>query len=90
MARVQEAAKAAREIKVTRAHQFEDKNIAFDMVIGDITIYGCMFLTRKKDGKPFVSFPSHKGKDGTYYNHVFTQLSEEEIESIDKQLDELL
>ena len=90
MARQKETTNQAREIKVTRAHQFEDKNIAFDMVINDVTIYGCMFLQRKKDGANFVSFPSKKGKDGTYYNHVYVALSEEEIASIDRQLDELL
>lgn len=82
--------KVAREIRVTRAHQFDDGNIAFDMEISGITIYGCMMLQRKKDGANFVSFPSKKGKDGTYYNHVFTKLNDEEFNAIDKQLDEIL
>ena len=84
------AVKAAREIKVIRAHQFEDGNISFDMAIGDITIYNCMFITRKEDGKSFIGFPSHKGKDGTYYNYVFTKITDAELEAIDKQLDEIL
>ena len=32
---------AAKEITVTRAHQFDDGGITFDMTVGDVTIYGC-------------------------------------------------
>lgn len=76
------------EIEVTRAHQFNDGTIEFDMKIGgDITIYG----NRLVDGKNgiFVSFPSRKGNDGNYYSHVFIKLSEDDVASIVAQIEKL-
>lgn len=76
------------EIEVTRAHQFKDGSIVFDMKIGgDITIFG----NRLVDGKngTFVSFPSRKGNDGNYYSHVFVRLSEDDVASIVAQIEKL-
>lgn len=78
----------AREIKVVRASEYNETTF-FDMVVNGVTIYGCTFKTGKNGD--FVSFPSHKSaKDGKYYNHVYVDLSKEEIADIDSQLDELL
>lgn len=76
------------EIEVTRAHQFKDGYIVFDMKIGgDITIYGNK-LVNGKNGT-FVSFPSRKGNDGNYYSHVFIKLSEDDVASIVAQIEKL-
>jgi beta-galactosidase GanA len=41
-----------------------------------------------KDGKPFISFPSRKGKDDKYWNHVYCPLAAEDVEEIAKQVEE--
>ena len=80
-----------RDIEVTRAHQFEDGNISFDVRIDNVIIYQCSWIQSKKDGSSFVGFPSHLGKDKkTYYKYAFTQFTDAELEIIDKQLDEIL
>lgn len=80
-----------RDIEVTRAYQFDDGNISFDIRIDAVTIYNCSWIQKKKDGTTFVGFPSHLGKDGkTYYKYAYTQFSDDELDIIDKQLDEIL
>ena len=78
---------AKKEIKVTRAHQFEDGSISIDLEVNGVSIYN----TTLREGKngTFVSFPSRKGKDGKYYSYVFVKLSEEDIQSIIEQVEEL-
>lgn len=78
---------AVKEIKVTRAHQFDDGSVAIDMEINGVSIYNST-LREGKNGM-FVSFPSRKGKDGKYYSHVYVKLSEEDIKSIVEQVEEL-
>ena len=73
-------------IQVLRTKLLEDV-IMFDMIINGVTIYGCSYrtLTRKDDGSTFakIGFPSRKGKDGNYYNHVYVKLSEHDINDIE-------
>lgn len=78
---------AVKEIKVTRAHQFDDGSVAIDLEINGVSIYNST-LREGKNGM-FVSFPSRKGKDGKYYSHVYVKLSEEDIKSIVEQVEEL-
>lgn len=73
--------------KVTRANQVEN-TVYFDVVINGVTIYGCKVIEGKNGD--FVSFPSHKGKDGKYYNHAYIKLSEEDTDAIVKQVEEML
>ena len=94
---VQEASKEF-SIKVKRAKDFTKEgedgcNIGFDMEVNDITIYGCWYREGKdKKGEDYtlVSFPSHKGSDGKYYNWAYRKLSKEDVENISKQIEELL
>ena len=74
-------------IEVTRAHQFEDGNVTFDMVVNGVTIYGCKIATGKNGD--FVSFPSRKAKDGKYYSHARVELSEDETKDIISQIEKL-
>ena len=76
-----------RNIKVTRAHQFEDGGIAFDMEVNGVTIYGCKIATGKKG--EFVSFPSRKGKDGKYYSYAYCPLTEDQTKDILSQLENM-
>ena len=82
----QEAAKVY-SVEVTRAKEFEN-TVFFDVIINGVTIYGCRYI-EGKDGD-FVSFPSHKGKDGKYYSHAYIKLDEAAIKLIDEQIDKLL
>lgn len=76
-----------KEIKVTMAHQFDDGSVAIDLTVNDVSIYNAT-LREGKNGM-FVSFPSRKGKDGKYYSHVFVTLSEDDVEDIIAQVEEL-
>lgn len=75
---------------VERVHQFEDGAVTFNLQVdGLVFIYGCRIYDGK-DGKPFVSFPSRKGNDGKYWNHVFIKLTDAQTEEIAKQVEEKL
>lgn len=76
------------EFKIERVKDTE-YGVFFDMCINDVTIYGCSWVEgTRNDGSEyeFVSFPSHKGKDGKYYNHVYVKLSDNDITAIKQQL----
>ena len=70
-----------------------DTNVAFDMEVNGIKIYGCWFKEGTgKDGKEYslVSLPSQKGKDGNYYSVAWFPISEELTKEIRKQIVEML
>ena len=73
--------------EVTRANQVND-TVFFDMVVNGVTIYGCKVVEGSKGD--FISFPSHKGKDGKYYNHAWVKLSDEDSKNIIAQVEEAL
>ena len=73
--------------KVTRANQVDDL-VFFDVEINGVTIYGCKVVEGKNGD--FISFPSHKGKDGKYYNHVYIKLSDEQSKDIIEQVEKML
>lgn len=73
--------------KVTRANQVGE-TVFFDMEVNGVTIYGCKVVEGSKGD--FISFPSHKGKDGKYYNHAWVKLTEEQSKEIIAQVEEAL
>ena len=75
------------DAKVTRANQVND-TVFFDMEVNGVTIYGCKVVEGKNGD--FVSFPSHKGKDGKYYNHAYVKLSDEATADIVSQVEKLI
>lgn len=75
------------DAKVIRANQVSD-TVYFDVTINGVTIYGCRVVEGSKGD--FVSFPSHKGKDGKFYNHAWVKLSDEDTAAIVKQVEEML
>lgn len=85
-------------IEVLRAHDLtkddqEGCNIAVDLKINGVTIYGCFYREGKdKNGKDYtmVSFPSHQGKDGKYYNYAYVKLTDEDVEKISGDIENLL
>lgn len=77
-----------KSFKVVRANEFKENRIFFDLVLNDVTIYGCM-VVGYKDGE-FISFPSQKSKDGNYYNVVYAKLANEDQKKIIDSVYELL
>lgn len=81
------------DIKVDRAKEF-DKSISFDATLyGTIKVYGLTYRTwTDKDGaeKGIISFPSKKGKDEKYYNHVYFFVSDEVLADVEKQIEALI
>ena len=80
------------DVNVTRAKQFDNGSIVFDMVVNGITVYNCNYVEGEKNGKKysFTSFPSRKGNDGKYYNYVYFPISEYMQLDIEKQIEKLL
>jgi DNA-binding cell septation regulator SpoVG len=75
------------EAKVTRANQVND-TVFFDMEINGISVYGLKVV--EGSNGDFISWPSHKGKDGKYYNYVWCKLSDEQQKDIIHQVEEML
>ena len=73
--------------KVVRANQVDDL-VFFDVEINGVTIYGCKVVEGKNGD--FISFPSHKGKDGKYYNHAYIKLSDDQTKEIISQVENML
>ena len=73
--------------KVVRANQVEDF-VFFDVEINGVTIYGCKVVEGKNGD--FISFPSHKGKDGKYYNHAYIKLTDEQAKDIISQVENMI
>lgn len=85
-------------VKVLRAKDFSEKskldtNVAFDMEVNGIKIYGCWFKEgTSKDGKDYsiISLPSQKGKDGNYYSVAWFPISKELTKEIREQIVNML
>ena len=73
--------------KVVRANQVKDL-VYFDVEINGVTIYGCRVV--EGNNGDFISFPSHKGKDGKYYNHAYIKLSDDQAKDIISQVENML
>lgn len=73
--------------KVVRANQVDDL-VFFDVEINGVTIYGCKVVEGKNGD--FISFPSHKGKDGKYYNYAYIKLTDEQAKDIISQVENMI
>lgn len=54
--------------------------VRFALTVNGVTVYGCNVVEGKNGD--FISFPSYKGKDEKYYNHVYIPLTDKEQEVI--------
>lgn len=61
-----------------RVYESGFASLSIDVNGGTLVINGKIRFT--KDGTPFFAFPSYKGTDDKYYNHVYT-LDDEDGES---------
>ena len=86
------------DANVLRAKDFTensklDTNVAFDMEVNGIKIYGCWLKEGTgKDGKEYslISLPSKKGKDENYYNVLWFPISKELTKEIREQIVKML
>lgn len=76
------------QAQVTRAKQFDDGGVMFDMVVNGVSIYGCRVVEGKNGD--FVSFPSYKAKDGKYYSHAYIKLSDADAKNIVSQVEDMI
>lgn len=74
-------------IVVKRAKQFDDGKIIIDLIVNDVTIYGCRLIEGKNG--IFVSFPQRKGKDDKYYNIAYVALSKSDVDNIVAQIEKM-
>ena len=85
-------------VNVLRAKDFTEKsnldtNVAFDMEVNGIKIYGCWLKEGTgKDGKEYslISLPSQKGKDENYYSVAWFPISKELTKEIREQIVNIL
>lgn len=86
------------EITVKRARDFSDDekiSIAIELEVNGVTIYNCWYREgKKKDGTDYsmVAFPSREDPNnkGKYYNYAYVKLSEEDVENIASQIEQLI
>lgn len=64
------AKKTVYDVSITRAYQFSDGSIVFDMIVNGISLYSCT-IRESRNGNIFISFPSKQGKDGKYYSYAY-------------------
>lgn len=77
------------DCEVLQVRETKKGFVFFNLRLNGITIYGCKVI--ESDKGDFISFPSYKGTDGSYYSHVYARLDDmtqnEIIAEIEKQLD---
>ena len=82
------------QIIVNRAHELDNGTIMFDCKVNDVQIYGCSYkMLSKKDGSgefAKIGFPSRKGSDGNWYNEAYFFVTEDDLEAIEKGIEEKL
>lgn len=63
-------------------------NLTFELKNGaEVTIYNCRIVEGRKGD--FIGWPSYEGRDGKYWNHVYVELAQSEIEDIISSVREL-
>jgi len=76
-------------IEVLRAKELDSGDIALDLIVNGVLIYGAFYVTREVDGKEtsFLSFPSRKGSDGKYYKYVYFPMNGAQLAQLEKDIE---
>ena len=85
--------KVTYDVKVTRAKEFNEGTVTFDIYVNGIAIYGMWYREGKdKIGNEYqmISFPSHKGGDDKYYNYAWFKVEDDVKADIIDQLQKLV
>ena len=67
--------------KIARAHEFDNGNVSFDMLINGVQIYRLSVVSAKDSDRQFIGFPSYQS-NGKWYNYCYLALSEDDVEKI--------
>lgn len=67
--------------EITRAHEFDNGNVSFDMIINGVQIYRLSVISAKDSDRQFIGFPSYQS-NGKWYNYVYLFLTEEDSDKI--------
>lgn len=67
--------------RITRAHEFDNGNVSFDMIINGVQIYRLSVISAKDSDRQFIGFPSYQS-NGKWYNYCYLALSEDDVEKI--------
>lgn len=67
--------------KVTRAHEFDNGNVSFDLLINGVQIYRLSVISAKDTDRQFIGFPSYQN-NGKWYNYVYLNLSDADSDKI--------
>lgn len=57
-----------------------DWGVLFNLTVNGVTIYSCRLVEHGDD--IFIGFPSYKGNNGKYYNHVYCRFGGRDEENI--------
>lgn len=71
---------AVQSVEVVRAKSFDNGGVIFDVIINGVSIYNCRVVEGRNGD--FISFPSRKGSDGSYYSHAYIKLTDEDTKKI--------
>lgn len=74
--------------QIDRAKVSKDGLVRFNLTLNGVAINGCR-VAEGKNGD-FIAFPSYKGSDGKYYQHVFVRLSQEDQDKILKEVEDMI
>lgn len=56
-------------------------NLTLELENGaEVTIYNCRIVESSKGD--FIGWPSYEGRDGKYWNHVYVELDQKEVDNI--------
>lgn len=71
-----------KDVKIIRAHEFDNGNISFDAQINGITFYRLSVVSVKDSDRVFIGFPSYQAKDGKWYNYYYLPLDDADMDKI--------
>lgn len=74
--------------QIDRAKVSKDGLVRFNLTLNGVSINGCR-VAEGKNGD-FIAFPSYKGTDGKYYQHVWVRLSSEDQDKILKEVEDMI
>lgn len=82
-------ARKNKEIKVNRAFRFKSGDISFNLWYKGVDLYS---ITRKENNKGefWYSFPARQDKDGNWWKYFYVPFTDEEVEDIEDQIQDLL
>lgn len=75
---------------VTYKKEGQDKtSIFFTLILNGVSISGCSVAT-SKEGKDFISFPSHADKSGKYRSDIYFVFSDDDASMILKEVERII